>query len=154
VEIALVAAWATWQPQRAVGATDSALLAAEADRLPEARADAQRARKADPLSLAPLFAGATVELAAGDRSAARRLYQQAVAQQPSTPEPWLQLAQFELAHGDPRAALGALGPALYLDPRSPVVQRTYLFASRAESERRAAAAKRRSDDGKRSRRDP
>jgi hypothetical protein len=154
VEIALVAAWATWQPQRAVGATDSALLAAEADRLPEARADVQRARKADPLSLAPLFAGATVELAAGDRSAARRLYQQAVAQQPSTPEPWLQLAQFELAHGDPRAALGALGPALYLDPRSPVVQRTYLFASRAESERRAAAAKRRSDDGKRSRRDP
>jgi tetratricopeptide (TPR) repeat protein len=154
LELALVAAWATWQPQRAVNATDSALLSAEANRLPDARADVRRARDADPLSLAPLFAGASVELTAGDPAAARRLYVQAIGTQPSSPEPWLQLAQFELAQGRPQRALGAIGPALYLDPRSSTVQRTYLFASRAETERRAAAAKRRSDARKRSGRNP
>ena len=56
--------------------------------------------------------------------------------QPSSGEPWLRLAQFELDQGDPPAALRAIGPALYLDPRSPTVQQTYLDASRAETERR------------------
>ena len=60
--------------------------------------------------------------------------------QPASSEPWLRLAQFELDQGNPQAALRAIGPALYLDPRSPTVQQTYLDASRAEAQRRADAA--------------
>src|SRR3712207_8475867 len=38
--------------------------------------------------------------------------------QPADAETWLRLAQFELDQGDGRAALKAVGPALYLNPRS------------------------------------
>ena len=61
--------------------------------------------------------------------------------QPSSSETWLRLAQFELGQGNPQAALRAIGPALYLDPQSPTVQQTYYDASRAETQRRADAAK-------------
>jgi predicted Zn-dependent protease len=126
-----------------VTATDAALVAVESNRLADARADVRRGRDADALSLTPLFTGASVEVAAGDVAGARRLHEAAVRQAPSSPEPWLQLAQFELGQNNPRAALRALGPALYLDPRSPTVQRTYLTASRAETQRLADAAQRR-----------
>jgi predicted Zn-dependent protease len=142
--LATAAAWTTWQPERAVTETDAALVAVEGNRIDDARADVRDGRAADPLSLTPLFTAATVEVAAGNVAEARRLHEAAVRQAPSSPEPWLQLAQFELDQNDPRAALRALGPALYLDPRSTTVQRVYLLASRAETQRRAdAAAKRR-----------
>src|SRR5689334_7610681 len=129
--IAAVAAWATWQPQRSVNASDAALVAVEANRLPEARADVARARSADPLSTTPLYVGAAVETAAGNVARARDLLRQATRMEPSSSEPWLRLAQFEIDQGDPRAALRALGPALYLDPASPVIQQTRIDASRA-----------------------
>jgi predicted Zn-dependent protease len=142
--LATAATWTTWQPERSVTQTDAALVAVEGNRIGDARADVRDGRSADPLSLTPLFTAATVEVAAGNVAEARRLHEAAVRQAPSSPEPWLQLAQFELDQNDPRAALRALGPALYLDPRSTTVQRVYLLASRAETQRRAdAAAKRR-----------
>jgi len=145
------AVWTTWQPQRSVNATDDALEAVEANRLPEARADVQQAREADPLSTTPLYVGATVEQAAGNIAGARSLYGQAVHMQPSSSETWLRLAQFELGQGDPQAALRAIGPALYLDSQSPTVQQTYYDASRAETQRRADAAKARADAQKKKR---
>jgi tetratricopeptide (TPR) repeat protein len=148
VAVALVAAWATYGPQRSVNAANDGLEALEAGRLPEARADIRRARDADPLSTNPLYAGSTVELSAGDTDGARRLLEQAVRLHPSTAEPWLRLAQFELNHDRPRAALRRIGPALYLDPRSPTVQATWLEASRQETTRREAAADRRRGSGK------
>ncbi len=57
--------------------------------------------------------------------------------QPSSTDAWLRLAQFELDRGDPQAALRAVGPALYLDPRSQAVQQLWLASSRAEVQRRA-----------------
>ena len=148
VVLTIAAVWATWQPQRSVNATDSALEAVEANKLPAARADVRRARDADPLSTTPYYVGATVEQAAGNISGARRLYAQAVHMQPSSSEPWLRLAQFELDQSNPPAALRAIGPALYLDPRSPIVQQTYLDASRAEAQRRADAAEARAAKAK------
>jgi predicted Zn-dependent protease len=148
VVLTALAVWTTWQPQRSVNATDAALEAVEANKLPEARADVRRARDADPLSTTPLYVEATVNLAAGDVPAARRDYQAAVHMQPASSEPWLRLAQFEVAQGDQRAALRALGPALFLDPRSPTVQQTYFDASRAETQRRARAAQARKDNTK------
>ena len=66
-------------------------------------------------------------------AAARRLYEEAVRKEPSTSESWLNLAQFELDRGNPQAALRAVGPALYLDPRSTTVQLLWLQASRARA---------------------
>jgi O-Antigen ligase len=131
IAIATVAAWTTWQPQRSVNATDDALVAIEANRLPDARADVQRARAADPLSTTPLYVGAAVETAGGNVPAARRLLREATRMEPSSPEPWLRLAQFEVEQGKPRAALRALGPALFLDPSSTAIQQTRIDASRA-----------------------
>ena len=153
--VAGLAAWTTYQPQHSVNASNDALEAVEANRLPAARADVQRARAADPLSTTPFYVGATVEQAAGNIAGARRLYGEAVHMQPSSSETWLRLAQFELAQGNPRAALNAIGPALYLDSQSPTVQQTYYDASRAETQRRADAAKARADaQKKREKRNP
>ena len=102
----------------------------------------RRARVADPLSTTPLYAGATIETVAGNDAGARALYEEAVRKEPSSSESWLRLAQFELDRGDPQAALRAVGPALYLDPRSVTVQLLWLEASRAETQRRADAAQR------------
>ena len=55
----------------------------------------------------------------------------AVRRQPSNPDTWLRLADFEVSR-DPKAALRAVGAALYLDPRSPEGQRLFLQAARAQ----------------------
>ena len=143
--LAGLAAWTTYQPQHSVNASNDALEAVESNNLPLARADVARARSADPLSTTPLYAGATIETRTGNDAGARRLYEQAVRKEPASSESWLRLAQFELDRGDPRAALRAVGPALYLDPRSTTVQLLWLQASRAESQRRADAAKAKAD---------
>jgi hypothetical protein len=140
--VAGLAAWTTYQPQRSVNAVNDALDAADANNLPLARADVRRARVADPLAIGPLYAGATIETIAGNDKGARALYEEAVRKEPSSSESWLRLAQFELDRGDPQAALHAVGPALYLDPRSVTVQLLWLNASRAETQRRADAAQR------------
>jgi tetratricopeptide (TPR) repeat protein len=140
--VAGLAAWTTYQPQHSVDASNDALEAVEANNLPLARADVRRARVADPLSTTPLYAGATIETIAGNDKGARALYEEAVRKEPSSSESWLRLAQFELDRGDPQAALRAVGPALYLDPRSVTVQLVWLQASRAETQRRADAAQR------------
>jgi predicted Zn-dependent protease len=137
-----------------VNATDAALEAVEANRLPQAQADVRRARDADPLSTTPLYVGATVDQAAGNIAGARRLYEQAVHMQPASSEPWLRLAQFELDQSNPPGALRAIGPALYLDPRSPTVQQTYLEASRAEGQRRSDAAQARAKAKREKKRKP
>jgi hypothetical protein len=147
--VALLAMWVTWQPQRSVNATNAALQAVEENRVPEARAEVARARSADPLSTTPLYVGATVENAGGNVAGARRLHEEAVRRQPADPETWLRLSQFELDHGDGRAALSAIGPALYLNPRSTTVRVTWLLASRAVDQERAADRKRRADGAKR-----
>jgi len=134
--VAAIAVYTTWQPQRSVNATDEALVAVEANRLPDARADVRRARDANPLSTTPLYVGATVESAAGNDAGARRLLVEATRMQPSSSEPWLRLAQFDLDRNDPRGALRALGPALFLDPRSATIQQLHVAASQAETARR------------------
>ena len=51
--------------------------------------------------------------------------------QPSNPETWLRLADFELnALNRPSAAVRHLSAALYLDPRSTTALQSFLDASR------------------------
>jgi hypothetical protein len=127
-------AWAIWQPQRSVDASDAALEALLDGHVQDARAHAEDAVAIDPLSVDALFTLAAVERAARDPQAARDALQRAVNLQPANPESWLRLGQFELDQGHVRRALRLLGAAIYLDPRGPEAQTAY-----AQAQQRAAA---------------
>jgi predicted Zn-dependent protease len=130
--IALVAAWTSWQPQRAVAKGSEALATAEAGNYPQARAQIADAERINPLSVDLLFQQSAIAGAGGDVTGARRALQVAVRKEPANPATWLNLAQFELDHGNKPQALSAIGPALYLDPRSPAAISVYLAASREQ----------------------
>jgi tetratricopeptide (TPR) repeat protein len=128
--VALVAAWTSWQPQRAVAKGSDALSAAEAGDYGKARAEIEDAESINPLSVDLLFQQAAIERADNNPEGARRALQEAVRKQPANPAPWLNLAEFELDQGRKPQALSAVGSALYLDPRSPTAAAVYLQASR------------------------
>jgi O-antigen ligase len=119
----LVTAWAQWQPQRSVDASQRAL-ALLARHPVAAEAAAHSAVSRDPVSAQALFTLATVEQARGRPGQARATLQRAVRLQPSNPQTWLTLGQFDLAqaraHGagqaQARAALSELAAAIYLNP--------------------------------------
>jgi tetratricopeptide (TPR) repeat protein len=131
IAVALAASWTAWQPQRSLATGNDALAAIEHGNLAHARRLALDAHGQNPLSVDPYFDLAAIEQASHRTDLARRAFQRAVQLQPSNPTTWLNLAQFELSAGRPRAALADLGPALYLDPHSPDAQATYLQAARA-----------------------
>lgn len=139
VLLAVLATWATTQPQRSVDRTDEALAALAAGRVPEARALAIEAGDIDPLAVDPLFALSEIESAAGQPVAAKAALEQAVKLQPGSPETWIRLARFELLAGNAAAAQTAVRPALYLDPRSAPAQAVFIEASRKMDEAAAAA---------------
>jgi tetratricopeptide (TPR) repeat protein len=128
--VAVVAAWTSWQPQRAVAKGSDALAAAEAGNFAEARAEIADAESINPLSVDLLFQQAAIERADNNPEGARRALQEAVRKQPANPAPWENLAEFELSQGRKPQALSAVGSALYLDPRSQTAIATYLEASR------------------------
>ncbi|HEY7619450.1 MAG TPA: O-antigen ligase family protein [Solirubrobacteraceae bacterium] len=130
--IALVAAWTSWQPQRAVAKGSEALATAEAGNFPQARGQIADAEKINPLSVDLLFQQSAIAAAGGDVAGARRALQDAVRKEPANPATWLNLAQFELDQGNKPQALSAIGSALYLDPRSPAAIAVYLEASREQ----------------------
>jgi tetratricopeptide (TPR) repeat protein len=132
VAIAVVAAWTSWQPQRAVAQGSDALATAEAGRYPQARAEIADAERINPLSVDLLFQQSAIASAGGDTAGARRALQDAVRKQPANAATWLALAEFELQQGNKPQALSAVGSALYLDPRSPAAISTYLEASREQ----------------------
>jgi tetratricopeptide (TPR) repeat protein len=132
VAIALVAAWTSWQPQRAVAQGSDALATAEAGRYQQARAEIADAERINPLSVDLLFQQSAIASASGDVAGARRALQDAVRKQPANAATWLALAEFELQQGHKPQALSAVGSALYLDPRSPEAISTYLEASREQ----------------------
>jgi O-Antigen ligase len=125
---ALLAAWAQWQPQRSMDASQRALALLSGD--PRAAQDsAQAAVDRDPLSAEALFTLSTVQQAAGQRALARATLQRAVRLQPSNPQTWLTLGEYDLsiarAAGPSSAlasgggsALNEISAAIYLDPQS------------------------------------
>jgi hypothetical protein len=129
VAVGLVAAWTSWQPQRAVAEGSDALASAEALHFDQARAQIARAERTNPLSVDLLFQQAAIERADGNVAGARRVLEEAVRNEPANPATWLALAEFELSEGRKPQALSAVGSALYLDPRSQEAISTYLQAS-------------------------
>src|ERR1019366_3468121 len=82
----------------------------------------------DPLAVQALFSLSTVQQATGSPELARATLQRAVRLQPSNPETWLRLGEYDLStdrsnggganEGGARSALTELGAAIYLNPES------------------------------------
>jgi O-antigen ligase len=113
---AVIAAWTEWQPLRAEEASQGAL-AHLGTNPSEARAEAQSAVNYDPLSARAMIYLARIEEASGESALARATFQRAVRLQPSNPETWLALGEYDVADR-PAAALEELGAAIYLNPES------------------------------------
>jgi cytochrome c-type biogenesis protein CcmH/NrfG len=117
IVVALLAAWAQWQPQRSSDSSQQAL--ALLARYPGRAVAAARAAVArDPLSAQALFTLATVQQASGQPALARGTLQRAVRLQPSNPQTWLTLGEYDLAARLPLAARNELAAAIYLNPES------------------------------------
>ncbi|HTA36304.1 MAG TPA: O-antigen ligase family protein [Solirubrobacteraceae bacterium] len=113
---ALIAAWAQWQPLRSSNASQQALTELAHD--PRgALSTAQTAVSRDPLSAQALFTLSAVQQATGQSALARATLQRAVRLQPSNPQTWLMLGQYDLSR-NPAAAVNELGAAIYLNPES------------------------------------
>jgi tetratricopeptide (TPR) repeat protein len=143
--LGLLAAWTAWLPLRSVHADNEAL--AIVDKNPKkALALTHTAEDRNPLSIDPLLTRAVVENTAGRTAQARAALVEAVRLQPNNPQTWEYLARFTIdQEHQPKVALRLLGPALYLDPKSPTGAQDYLSALRmldaqakAEADRKAA----------------
>jgi O-Antigen ligase len=115
--VTLLAAWAQWQPERSADASDQALSALAARDQNGALRAAQSAVDEDPLSAQALLTLSAVQQATGRVTLARTTLQRAVKLQPSNPQTWLALGEFDLP-SNPKGALGELRAAIYLDPES------------------------------------
>ena len=113
VAVALVAAWAMWQPLRSQDTGEHALVLVDNGRFSQAREQARRAHDINPLAIEPLVELATVEEATGRPVQARRALVDAVELQPSNPDAWKRLAELELRVFAPGGgAAGGAGGAL------------------------------------------
>jgi hypothetical protein len=126
---ALLAAWTEWQPQRSVEASEQAVALIKQN--PQAALGAAQAGvERDPLSAVALFQLASVEHAIGESTLARATLQKAVQMQPSNPEAWLTLGEYDLKD-NPQAAVQELRAAVYLNPESIAAQNAYIQALQA-----------------------
>jgi tetratricopeptide (TPR) repeat protein len=117
VVAALLAAWAQWQPQRSADASQEALALSARD--PNgALSAAQAAVKYDPLSAEALFALSTIQQHSGLTALARATLVRAVHLQPSNPQTWRTLGEYDLLMGNPKAALDELRATVYLNPEA------------------------------------
>ncbi len=115
---ALLAAWSQWQPQRSEDARQEAETLLDANKLPAARAAADRAIARDSLSVEALFALAGVQEVADSPARARATLERAVRLQPSNPQTWLVLGRYDLTRGNAKAAVQELQAAIFLNPES------------------------------------
>jgi hypothetical protein len=114
---ALLAAWAQWQPQRSVDASNEALALVARDPT-AALAAAHTAVSRDPLSAEALLTLAAVQEGTGQSAAAAATYEHAVHLQPSNFHTWQALGEYDLRVGQPQAALQALRATVYLNPEA------------------------------------
>ena len=153
VVAALLAAWAQWQPQRSDNASQEAL-ALSATNPRAALTAAQNAVSYDPVSAEALFTLSTIQQHAGQSALARATLVRAVHLQPSNPQTWKTLGEYDLQNGRPMEALSELRATVYLnplavaplgeiqyDPELLAIQNAYIEALR-ESTAAATAVKR------------
>jgi Flp pilus assembly protein TadD len=112
---ALLAAWAQWQPQRSADASQEALSLSATDS-DAALTAAQNAVDYDPVSAEALFTLSTIQQHAGQSALARATLVRAVRLQPSNPQTWKALGEYDLQNGRPADALNELRATVYLNP--------------------------------------
>jgi hypothetical protein len=133
--LAGAAAWAAFQPVRAVHAGDAAIDRLERGELEAAVSIAEIARDRNPLSPEPLWELAFVEEERGRLANAEDALQEAVRLQPANAETWRRLGRFQLSTlNEPADALASFRAAYFLDPRNPVSTSDFLEASRANGQ--------------------
>jgi O-antigen ligase len=130
--LGLLAGWAALQPLRSVNSDNDALaLAPGPASYAKAIALTEKAEDQNPLSIDPLLTRALVESTAQHPDRARAALVEAIRRQPSNPQTWEYLSRFAVdQENNPKLALRLLGPALYLDPKSPTGAQDYLVALR------------------------
>ena len=129
---ALVSAWAVLQPERADQRSRDALAHLDRKEYGAAKSAADEAHDVNPLSVRPLFIKSQIAFAQGDADLARGYLERAVLDQPSNPEAWVRLAEFQLYRMNrPEDALKTVAGALFLDPRSRPAQSVF-FDARAK----------------------
>jgi tetratricopeptide (TPR) repeat protein len=129
---AILCAWAVYQPERSDSATRDALTLVSQGKFQAALSKADHAHDLNPLSPKPLLVRAAVQDSAGDTKDALSTLESAVILQPSNPQLWQKLADYELNRlHNPRAALQAVHAELYLDPLEQSAQSLFLEASAA-----------------------
>jgi len=116
----LVAAWTQWQPQRSEEASQQAL-ALLAQNPTRALSEAHTAVSRDGLSVEARTTLAAIEAYTGTPETARATLEELVRLQPSNPESWSHLGEFNVEHDlarNPSAALHELQAAIYLNPET------------------------------------
>ena len=130
--LALAAAWAAFQPVRAVHAGDTAFDRLDAGQVEAAESIATIATRRNPLSIDPLFELAAIQQARGQAQEAEGTLERAVRLEPASAEAWRRLGELRLtALNDQQGALSAFRAAYYLDPKNPASTSDILEASRA-----------------------
>ncbi len=94
--VVLLCCWAMLGPLRAADADSAALTALANHNTAGALSDARTAANADPLAYEPLWTMADVYADIGDRADVLAEYRKAVSLQPSNPDTWLALGEYEL----------------------------------------------------------
>jgi hypothetical protein len=117
--VALVGAWAVWQPLRS---SDAEAAAINARNTAAAIADERAAIARDPVAIDPLIRLASYYTALGDKRAAHAELLKAVTLQPANYYTWFELGDFDLKVHHLRAAVGALEKAHELNLASLMVQ--------------------------------
>jgi O-Antigen ligase len=140
VAIAVLGAWAIWQPLRSADADSAAISALTGGNTESALNDARAAAARDPLSVEPLWELSAIFSAVGDPRSAGRELEQAITLQPENPATWQQLGFYDLQRGRLRKALDALQQARELD-RSSSQTAAAIVQARTELQR-AQAVKR------------
>ncbi|MGA2471575.1 MAG: O-antigen ligase family protein [Solirubrobacteraceae bacterium] len=153
--LAVVVAWAQWQPLRSQDSATAALIAQGNGDTAAAIADEKQAFSIDPLDYQPLQdlgysesdAAATARqpaVARSDLLAGQRAFARAVQLEPSNPFTWYYLALFDFIDlNSPSAAVRDVAPALHLYPNYIPAQTLYLKALASAQAQAAAAARRR-----------
>jgi O-antigen ligase/Flp pilus assembly protein TadD len=145
--VALTAAWAAFQPVRALHAGDAAIDRFQVGALDAAASIARIGSDRNPLAVEPLYELGYIEDARGRRDDAENAFERAVQLQPANAETWKRLGEYRLnVLDDPEGALRAYKGALYLDPASKTTEDAVLISARAIAQDRANAdAKRKAE---------
>ena len=129
----IVAAWFVWQPLHSDNSFNAAISAMSDGNSTAALADAQSAAASNPVSIDPLIEQAEIYSARRDPTAARQALVKAVNVQPSNPETYEQLGEFDLVHHNAIVAVLEFQTAQLLDPTSASVAQQLAAADSAAS---------------------